>query len=437
MNWARSTYGNIIGPIKGYSLLERIQLLLGLLFVITITLDQKVNSVLLMAFLFSLAFSFRIEKFKAALVPILILTAGFVFSMVSLSYTSNFHEGRQVIERQLALFFIPVLFLSGFKLDRYKLLILLKCFFIAIMLISLYLIKLSVGKFMDSGVRMDEWFVRDNLYHSFAKPIGMHATYLSLYIGLAIFTGFYWLLLNNTLLVKLLIFLGLFILITTLILLSSRSVISSVLAIIFLVYPFYASGFKYKSLLVLGALIIGCISFFLVQESSFIKDRFIEKIKDEIKLKPFLKADSTYNPVYGGETRADRWFCAVELIRERPLLGFGTGSEKDVLMQKYKKYNLQNAEVNNYDAHNQYLAFTIKSGIPGLILFLLPIFYAFRLSVRRKSFIYLAFILLFSITCITENVLESNKGIFFYAFFNALFCTFCLAKNDPPEMESR
>jgi O-antigen ligase len=119
--------------------------------------------------------------------------------------------------------------------------------------------------------------------------------------------------------------------------------------------------------------------------------------------------------------RADRWYCAIELIKEKPLLGYGTGTEKDVLMQKYKKYNLQNAVVNHYDAHNQYLAFAIKGGIFGLIFFIIAIGYAIYLALASRNFLYLSFITLFAIACMTENVLESNKGIFFFAFFNTLF----------------
>ena len=414
--------------LKRYSFLEHLQLLLLFAFVSTITLNQKLNSTALFTFIFSLLFSIKFSNFKTNKWPILIFTAGFLLSLTGLLYSPDSHEGKLVIERQLALLFIPLLWFAAFKVDEVKFHMLLQVFFISITAVSFYLLQISYNRFTESHVLIKDWFVKDNLYHSFARPIGMHATYLSLYVGLGIFVGFYMLLRQNSWMIKGLVFLAVLVLVTTLTLLASRIVISSVLLILFIIYPFYIGKLKYKFFLILAGLVICLISFFLVRESSFISDRFIDKIGDEIKLKPFLKPDSTYNPVYGGETRADRWFCAVELIKEKPVLGYGTGSEKEVLMQKYEKYNLQNAIINNYDAHNQYLAFSIKSGLIGFFIFLTALGYAFYISIRNKSFLYLSFIVLFTVTCITENVLESNKGIFFYAFFNVLFCSYCLAK---------
>lgn len=436
MNFVQEKYSEVIAIIKRYSFLEYLQLLLLLLFVSTFTLNFKINSAAIFVFLFVLLFSIKLSNVKLNKVPILIFTAGFLLSVISISYSSNVHEGKLVIERQMSLLFIPLLWFAAFKMDRLKFHFVLQVFFISIVLVSLYLLKISYEKFTGSHVSVKEWFVIDNLYHAFAKPVGMHATYLSLYVSLGIFIGFYCILLKNHWIIKILVFLSIVVLIVTLTLLSSRIVIAFSLAILFFVYPFYIRKLKHKFLLILAALIIALLSFFLAKESSFISGRFLDKISDEIKLKPFLKADSTYNPVYGGETRADRWFCAVELIKEKPMLGYGTGSEKDVLMEKYQKYNLQNAVINNYDAHNQYLAFWIKSGFFGLLFFLTAIGYGFYIAVKSKNFLYLSFLLLFAVTCMTENVLESNKGIFFYAFFNVLFYSYCRRNPQQPNNET-
>lgn len=433
MNPLHLKYKSSVARLKSYSPLEIVQSIMLLFFVTTLILGQKLNSIALFLFMFTLAFSFKFENFKRNRKVILFFTVCFFISLCSLLYSSNRGEGYRVIERQLSLLFIPLLGFSAFKTDRLKFITVTRFFFASVVIISIYLLQYSAKKFLQGNVPLEDWFVISNMYHSFARPVGMHATYLSLYVGLAIFIGFNWMILKNSWWIKVLVFLATIILFATLTLLSSRMVIASVLTILFFIYPFYIGKIRYIILLLLAAIIVSFISFFLVKESDFIKDRFFKNINDEIKLKPFLKADSTYNPVYGGETRADRWFCAVELIKEKPVLGYGTGSEKDVLMQKYKKYNLANAEVNNYDSHNQYLAYGIKSGFIGILAFLISIFYAVYIALKNKNFLYLAFTLLFSVSCITENVLESNKGIFFYAFFNFLFCSFCFFQQDKEE----
>ncbi|PBQ33845.1 hypothetical protein CNR22_19345 [Sphingobacteriaceae bacterium] len=423
-------YKEIVSQFKSYSALQNIQLLLLLIFTVSLTLSQKLNSLALFVFLFTLLFSLRFINLRRNIIPVLIFTLCFFISVFSLYYSSNKPEGYRVLERQLALLFIPVIGFTAFKIDGFKFHLVIRMFFISIVMVSAYLLEYSAEKFMIMRVPLEEWFVQGNMYHAFARPVGMHATYLSLYVGLGIFIGFDWIVKKNNWKIKVLVFLGNIVLLATLLLLSSRMVISSVVAILFLIYPFFIGRLRYIIVLAMAGVVICSISIFLLRESNFIKDRFLDDISDEIKLKPFLKADSTYKPEYGGETRADRWFCAIEIIKEKPGLGCGTGSEKEVLMQKYQKYNLKNAEINNYDAHNQYLAFGIKSGIIGITAFLISILYAIYTALKNRNFLYLAFTLLFSVSCITENVLESNKGIFFYAFFNFLFCSFCLFKKD-------
>ena len=408
--------------LKAYSLIEQIQLLFASIFIATLTCSQGLNSIALGIFLTSLLFTFKIESLKTYKKGLFIFMICSFISVLSISYSSNPKEGWRVTERQLALFLIPIIFFGGFKLDTFKFKLLIKFFHLSIVIVCVYLINISIGKLYQTETIA--------LYHDFSAPVNMHATFLSLYVALAIFAGLYWHLSPTSWWISLCLFLTHFILIIALALLSSRIVVFSTLLILFFIYPFYTQALKYKFLLAFSVIMVLSVFIFLAKENSFISNRFFEKIEDEIKLSSFLHADTTYNPMSGGETRADRWYCAVELIKEKPLFGYGTGSEKDVLMKKYEKYNLQNAIVNNYDAHNQYLAYGIKTGIFVMIFFTLSLLYSIYISIKNKNFLYLSFILLFAITCFTENVLESNKGIFFYAFFNSLLCAYCLQRKN-------
>ncbi|MGC4059021.1 MAG: hypothetical protein QM743_13035 [Chitinophagaceae bacterium] len=62
----------------------------------------------------------------------------------------------------------------------------------------------------------------------------------------------------------------------------------------------------------------------------------------------------------------------------------------------------------------------IKHGVAGLIVFLAALAYFFRLAVSRKNFLYVAFLTLTCLGFITEDIIDANKGIFFFAFFNTL-----------------
>jgi O-antigen ligase len=414
--------------LKSYSFIENLQLAALVSFAATIALDPWLNSALLIVTLFTLLPTFSVAGFKKYSIPIVIFTSGFIFSLAGLIYTCNLNEGLHNIERQLSLFLFPVLFFSSFRFTETKIRLIAAIFFLSILGVSLYLVRESASLFMVKDATLKEWLVKENLNHAFSKPIEMHATYLSLYLGMAIFMGFSWFVAMKEWWLKVFLLLSILVLAFTLTLLLSRVVIWSVLILLLFIYPFSVSGVRNKFLLLLAGGTVILIFIGVKRESHFVTERFTAKTNEDIQMSQFLAADSTYNPELGGSSRADRWYCAIELIREKPLLGYGTGCEKDALMEKYRKYNMQNAILNRYDSHNQYLAFTIKNGVLGLILFLLPIIYGIYLSIRKRSFLYLSFILLFAFTCLTENVLESNKGIFFFAIFNTLLCYECLFK---------
>jgi hypothetical protein len=54
--------------------------------------------------------------------------------------------------------------------------------------------------------------------------------------------------------------------------------------------------------------------------------------------------------------------------------------------------------------------------------------YYFKLAFQAKHFLYIAFLIVLGINFFTENVIDSNKGIFYFAFFNTLLGYYSLKK---------
>lgn len=116
-----------------------------------------------------------------------------------------------------------------------------------------------------------------------------------------------------------------------------------------------------------------------------------------------------------------RWECAWNLIKKQPIWGYGSGDEISLLKEQYLKRKMMVSYSEEFNTHNQYIAFLLKNGIIGLIIFLLMMIYFFRLAILKKDFVYFSFLLVLSVGLITENILDTNKGIFYFAFFNTLF----------------
>jgi len=118
--------------------------------------------------------------------------------------------------------------------------------------------------------------------------------------------------------------------------------------------------------------------------------------------------------------RWEFWKTGWSLIMAHPLMGVGTGDVKMAFNQAYIDNHSPLQPEFRLRAHNQYLTMWITYGIGGLIIFLLvlcwPLFHGYR-----NDAIVLMFLLLAWLSCITEDTLESQAGVMFFAFFYALF----------------
>jgi O-antigen ligase len=120
------------------------------------------------------------------------------------------------------------------------------------------------------------------------------------------------------------------------------------------------------------------------------------------------------------ETRMKRWVLELELIKQSPWIGYGSGSEKQVLKNKYFEEKFYRSYLVELNAHNQYLSFLINTGIFGLLLYLFILGYGFSKAIKTRDFLLITFLILIAIVSVSENILDVNKGIFFYSFFASL-----------------
>jgi len=112
------------------------------------------------------------------------------------------------------------------------------------------------------------------------------------------------------------------------------------------------------------------------------------------------------------------WQASWSIIKKSWLTGVGTGDGQDALKTYYVSFNASTMEM-DFNSHNQYLQTIIELGMIGLFSLLC----CFFLPVIRPgySILYLSFVLLFSLMCLTESMLARQKGIVFFTLFQSLF----------------
>lgn len=139
------------------------------------------------------------------------------------------------------------------------------------------------------------------------------------------------------------------------------------------------------------------------------------------------KSQYTIDKQYGGRSTHELiWSCGLQVIQKDILFGVGPSHTQDELQKCYKinedkNWSLLYRPDFEYNAHSQYLQTSIDLGLVGLTGFLLCLAIPGYVAFKNRDYLMLSFVALFAIVCMTESVLELNKGIVFFSFFISLF----------------
>lgn len=384
------------------------------LFLALLPFDRFYSQLVLISFV--LHTLIHINRQKIRLVPTrqnLLLTALFLLAVTGLAWSQEKKEGLKDIEHQLAILLFPLLLsVTSFPLRLYrkKLLLLfgLACtatviylYIDAFRIIAYY--KLPV-KTLLSGVF---------IHHNFSEPIGIHATYLSLYISLSIISFLHFFMEEKNRRAGFAYITVLLILSGGLVQLGSKSVIIASITFIIAGFPLFMPAGRQRIKFIITVSIIFLVSLLAITKIDSFKKRYVMELKGD------LSASSADNIIL--EPRVIRWQSALALIKKAPVTGYGTGSGNKLLKEKYFEDKLYDSYLHKLNTHNQYLGFLLTTGIPGLLLFLAVLAAGFRMAWQSRDPAFTGFMILVSVVSFSENILDVNKGIFFFAFFLSFF----------------
>jgi O-antigen ligase len=401
------------------------------LFFIDDTLENKVSYFLISCFLIALPFQHFFSEillscftahtlihFRKKNLHILknkrvwIIASVFFLSLFTIVYSNYVSEGFKEVGHQLAILLFPVcLSVTNLNLEKYKI-ALLKIFAFTCTITILYLYFEAFRVIHYYHFSLSSLSGKMFLNQNFSSPIDLHATYLSLYVAISISIFLYLFFLTpefkngKYVLFSLILFAGL-------VQLGSRSVVMAICIIILIAVPALLLTGKKRWQFLMASLLAFVFLFIAITSINALKKRYISDLKNDLT-KNAVTPDFT-------ETRMKRWGLELKLIAQSPVFGYGGGSEKYILKKKYFEKKFYRSYLVELNAHNQYFSFLIKAGVIGLFLYLYILYFSFSIAVQKRDFLFLSFLILISIVSISENILDVNKGIFFYSFFLSLF----------------
>lgn len=119
--------------------------------------------------------------------------------------------------------------------------------------------------------------------------------------------------------------------------------------------------------------------------------------------------------------RLEFWKAAKYIIARNPWFGVGTGDAQRAFNKAYSRTSSKLVHEWRLRSHNQFLAITVSFGIIGLLIFLISLTYPVIALKSKLHSLYYLFFAIALISFITEDTLETQAGLSFFAFFNTLF----------------
>lgn len=389
---------------------EKASFFFVILFGVLLPYNMLYATIAIYPIIFFSILSFRLPKRKQIPRNWWIFTVVFLLTVLSSTYTNNTNKASFLIERQLLIFIFPLVLPLAMQINQIKIrwvfiFFTASCFASVLYLLYPNIVYLDAQHWNWLSLSPSQFY-----NHSFTKPIGIHATYLSLYVALSVIFLLD-LLPSKSFFLKLSIFAIICILAVGLFFMASRNTILTLIFITLFIYPILR--LRHKLVYIFASIVLIGTAIFVTRNDNYIFNRFSIDLIDDLNLGNHYTID---NP----EPRIMRWQCAIDLIKEKPIFGYGSGDEIPLLMKLYKERNMKISYAEEFNTHNQYLSILIKHGVVGLLIFLGMLAYFFRLAIESKNFLYLSFLILMSIGFLTENIIDANKGIFFFAYFNTL-----------------
>lgn len=235
----------------------------------------------------------------------------------------------------------------------------------------------------------------------------IHPIYLSMHCSIAILFSFY-ILRELRSKVKIAFLLGIDISLVLFLLLYAKKGPLIALIVVFSLFVV----FQRKQKLLKPYLLAVTTLIFLTIAIPKTRDRFVELLKIENLDKGEVTSTNIRYTIYD---------TAQRLIVASPLIGYGIGDYNDILREKYTEDgNLLLAE-RKYNAHNQYFSLLLIGGVPLLLIYIIVVGMNLIYAIRFNNQLLILFLVFYSIVMFTENILEREAGIIFFAFFLNFF----------------
>ena len=335
--------------------------------------------------------------------PIAVLVIFFLITLVNWTYSTDMNYWLERLRLRMLFLFLPFSFYALPKISKRN-----------IQIIFYFLISLLSITSLWIGIQYVLHFQEYQHLISVGKPIPVPRNHIryNILLAISIIAGIHLWTKNEILRFKwerpLLKFMTIFLFIFIHILAVRSGLVALYLALVCLLINYVLQNKKYISGIV-GLSVLIIIPLIAIKNIPSLKNKLSYTVWDNLsREKGKIKGNSD------GE-RITSQLIGIDIFKEHPLLGVGSGDLKNEVKVKYqKKFG---DEITPKMPHNQYISILAKNGILGFIVFMFASLYPLFYHKNYKHLFSLGFHVIIFSSYLVENTIENAIGAGIYMFF--------------------
>lgn len=329
---------------------------------------------------------------------------GFYLSyIIATLYSADTGQAVRQLELKVTLFLMPLVMLGSNVVNRFNVHSILKTYVVGATLAATYCLLYAVVHYVKTGDSSVFYYSYFSVYH--------HTSYFALYLNMAIAFLMLFIFHSKEKVPKW-YYVSLLILIVSVYQSASRAgIFTLIILLVYLVGFITLPKLKWRRTLLYVLFVIGTAMLVIVPGNKM-KGRMEEAFRAMDQENVQKESSSAI--------RILMWKSAFHLIKEQPVLGYGTGDGKEKLLEQFEKDGLTKAYTNDYNPHNQYLQTWVTAGLLGVITLILTFLVPGFVALRKGSMFYPLYAFLLSTNLLTESMLERQGGVMFMAIFGTL-----------------
>ncbi|MDA9057600.1 O-antigen ligase family protein [Flavobacteriaceae bacterium] len=354
---------------------------------------------------------------------VIAMTAYYFLIFTGFLYDINSEGIFNDLEKKLSFLVLPIA-ICVIKVNKDEIRRILEIFFFSGFFFTSIAFLISTYNVLDTGN------YNSIINHNLSNNIGLHATYLSMYLLFSLSYPLIYMKRVKRSTDRFLVVLISACLLTYILLLSVR--IIWLLFFVLLTFEgvkLFKKNKRHLSFSIVGVLLFSAVIIYNVNP---LKERFNELVNYNSEYNTSAVWKPNTKEVWGGRgIRLLIWQSCLDLIKQAPFKGYGSSIEVQKQLDNIYIKNkigpllfLINNRGKVFNPHNQYLEEVLKFGTIVGLSFIVFLWVFINSFYKTKNKAGMLFLIIITGVSLTETVLELNKGIVFFSFFFSLLYSY-------------